>query len=99
MIKVFIGIDPGVTGGISSIELDANGKTVIQVHKMPTDLWGIQDLLQHLFTEACGEYYAEDPPMVVLEQVHASQQMGVSSAFTFGKCVGILEGILVSLHA
>ena len=77
---IYIGIDPGVSGGIAM--LWPHGPTAV---KMPDTE---QDLLRLL---QIGE-----PSVAVLERVHASPQMGCVSAFTFGAGYGRLRMALVS---
>jgi Holliday junction resolvasome RuvABC endonuclease subunit len=94
---IYIGIDPGVSGGIAA--LTDNGM-VIDAIKMPvTD----QDVL------AVTRFYSEradveGPCRAVLERVNAGvfggrktgQSMGVTSAFTFGTGVGRLRMALAA---
>lgn len=90
-----IGIDPGFGGGICALRTDLS---ILALEKMPVrrrlvsrrtvttlDLTAICKLLS-----LCG---MRD---VIVEKVHASPQMGVSSAFNFGRGFGALEGVLVA---
>lgn len=73
-----IGIDPGVNGGIAWI---SNGKACAE--KMPDTLQDLWELVRDIsMTEPCR---------AVLEAVSSSPQMGVVSAFTFGRGYGNLE--------
>lgn len=77
-----IGIDPGKAGGIAWIE---NGSP--QAIKMPDterDIWDIIATLENSNTFA------------LLECVRSSPQMGVKSAFTFGKNYGLVRMALVA---
>lgn len=81
----FLGADPGVGGGIAVITSwndEGGGSRVAHAWPMPvTD----RDLLELL---------RENAPTVklaVLEEVHSSPQMGVKSAFTFGREFGRLR--------
>ncbi len=90
---LFIGIDPGVSGALAFLGEDGR---VIAVHKMPDTE---RDILETLRLHT-------DPPRApkveqvraVLERVHSSPQMGVSSAFTFGKGYGGLRMALIALE-
>lgn len=81
---IYIGIDPGKSGGIAWIQ---DGKPCVE--KMPEtlkDLWEVIDIISN-----------EDVPMVAyIEQVSSSPQMGVKSAFTFGNGFGHLEMALTA---
>lgn len=89
-MKTFIGIDPGISGGIAEIRtFDGGIPDVIQAHPMPPTekdvfslIYGIQ-----LESEQC---------FALLEFVASSPQMGVKSAFTFGQGWGALRMGLVS---
>jgi len=90
---LFIGVDPGVTGGVSA--LDARG-TVTACFKMPDTLADLLGMLRSLHPPGA-------PCFAFLERVNAGvfgkpgQKMGVTSAFTFGKGLGALEmGLLAA---
>lgn len=79
--RTYIGIDPGVSGGIAGV--DEAGDVVFAV-KMPDTTLGLLTVLRARSARAIG----------LLEFVHATPQMGVRSAFTFGHGVGRLEAAL-----
>jgi len=82
-MKIIIGIDPGISGGIAWI---TDGKPCVE--KMPDTLQNLWELLRDIASEGdCHAY---------LEQVHSSPQMGVVSAFTFGNGFGRLEMALTA---
>lgn len=88
---VFIGIDPGVSGALAFMADDGR---VLGTHKMP-------DTERDLVEVVRLHTHAHTPTQVlaraVLERVHSSPQMGVASAFTFGKSYGALRMVLVAL--
>jgi hypothetical protein len=69
VVLVFLGIDPGVGGGIAC--LDEAGGVVFAVAMPESD----HDLFAYLDGRV---------GRAVLEKVHSSPQMGVASSFTFG---------------
>lgn len=73
-----IGIDPGKGGGIAAL-----GGDTIDVRKMPETVGDLVDRLREL---AVAGY-----TIAYLERVHSSPQMGVVSAFTFGRGLGNIE--------
>lgn len=80
-----IGIDPGVSGGLAAIDTLQTRRDGTKAFKMPDterDLWLLLADLQ--------------PGYALIEKVHASPQMGVTSAFTFGRGLGLLRGLLVA---
>ncbi len=80
----FIGIDPGLSGGIACVTVD--GRVEVAA-KMPVTERDVLDLLTTYALES----------MAVLEFVRSSPQMGCTSAFTFGRGYGGLRMALVSL--
>jgi len=81
---IYMGIDPGKSGGIASIE---NGVAI--AHKMPATEQDIYEQLKIISVSSTGCF-------CVIEKVHSSPQMGVTSAFTFGRGYG---GLLMALSA
>jgi hypothetical protein len=80
---VFYGIDPGVAGGIACI--DQAGEVLCAV-KMP----GTESDVFHVIQKPRGAT-PDEPRRAVLERVASSPQMGVVSAFTFGRGYGALR--------
>jgi Holliday junction resolvasome RuvABC endonuclease subunit len=89
--EIAIGVDPGANGGIAWITSD--GKACVE--KMPDtlqDLWElIRDITNHPRSSLDGRKYK-----AYIEQVSSSPQMGVVSAFSFGRGYGNLEMALTA---
>ena len=89
--EITIGVDPGANGGIAWI--DYNGKACVE--KMPDtlqDLWDlICDITSYPQSSIDGRNYK-----AYIEQVASSPQMGVVSAFSFGRGYGNLEMALTA---
>lgn len=79
----YLGIDPGVSGGIAIVD---EAGVVITVEKMPADAARLAMILGAVPTDT----------IACVEKVHSSPQMGVSSAFTFGNGYGRIEGVLAA---
>ncbi len=80
----YVGIDPGASGGIATIEGDQ-----VTAVRMPDTLDAVVSLLQHTL---------HGGTRVILESVHAIPGTGsTSSAFTFGRGFGELRGIVATL--
>lgn len=77
MIRL-IGIDPGKSGGIASFDFDG-----VRADPMPATVGDLIDYLRPLACAGTCKAY--------VERVHSSPQMGVVSAFTFGRGLGNLE--------
>ena len=84
-MKLYIGIDPGLSGGVAFIP--ASGEP--WAHKMPETDRDLIDLLR----DSTRDMEAR----AVIELVHSSPQMGVKSAFTFGEGYGRLQMALTAL--
>ena len=97
---IFIGIDPGLNGAIAFfdtekghlsvldmpvLEVQRNGKTKKEIS--PHGLASILTL------GACGW-----KPAAVLERVGAMPGQGVTSVFSFGRSVGLVEGVLAAYN-
>lgn len=80
----FVGIDPGKNGGIAVLDADGG---VVEARQMPGTERDLYDALAH----------AGDRAHAVLELVRASPQMGVVSAFTFGRGYGAIRMALLAL--
>jgi crossover junction endodeoxyribonuclease RuvC len=85
MSKLIIGIDPGKSGAIAVIWPDGEMcKTAARGDWTPADQ---VDWLLGYDLEGAVAY---------IEKVHSSPQMGVVSAFSFGKSLGFLLGVLTA---
>ena len=81
-----IGCDPGKAGGITIIADEG-----VSAISMPETVGDLVDTLRTI--KACNS----GPMVAYVEAVHSSPQMGVVSAFTFGRGLGNLEAALQSL--
>lgn len=88
--RSFLGIDPGVSGGLAVVRRLSGSITLTAVTDLASlttrDVWNW--LLRNCqpFTEC----------RAVLERVHAFPQQGVVSMFTFGRSYGFLQGLLTA---
>jgi len=80
-----LGIDPGKSGGIAWRDRDGNACAA----KMPDTVGDLVDKLIELSAAGARKAY--------IERVSSSPQMGVVSAFTFGRGVGQLEASCYAL--
>jgi hypothetical protein len=84
-----IGVDPGANGGVAWITSD--GKACVE--KMPDTLQDLWDLVVSISLEAGT---GGTGIRAYLESVSSSPQMGVVSAFSFGRGYGNLEMALTA---
>ena len=96
---MIIGIDPGITGAIyfgenhysDVVDMPIMAKTSGKGNQInPYELTSL--LIQPPIDRLTGIEAA------YLESVHAMPGQGVSSVFSFGKSVGIIEGVLAALN-
>ncbi len=83
---LYLGIDPGVNGGLAVLQRD--GRIRVRRQMPDTD----HDLIEAL--RAIGR----DRAVAVIERAQASRQMGVVSAFTYGRGFGALLMALAAAH-
>lgn len=81
---IYIGVDPGVGGGIAAI-VKSGG--ILDTFKMPTTDRELLTILKRLERRSS----VEGPAFGMLERVHSMPGQGHSGAFTFGKNVGALQ--------
>jgi hypothetical protein len=90
--RLYLGIDPGVSGGLAAI--DAEGRPVA-VTPMPDTEAEVYQFLCGVGATSLQENNAINV-VAVLEKVSASPQMGTVSAFTFGRGIGVLRMALIA---
>lgn len=88
-----LGIDPGLDGALA-LYWPVDGMLI--VHDTPT----IGDKKQRVVNaaEVAHILRANMPTVAILEEVHAFQKSGASSAFRFGESKGIIVGIVGALE-
>jgi len=94
-MRISLGIDPGLHGGIAA--LDTSG-AIVGLWLMPVaggevHAAGIADLLRSL---RCRDSH-QDIGQVCLEKVAAMPKQGVSSTFRFGTGWGMVRGVCAAL--
>ena len=85
--KWYMGIDPGMSGGIAVVSPIARCP-LPEAWKMPDTERDICELLAE---------YASLIQLALIERVHAMPKQGVSSTFKFGTNYGLLRGFLIAL--
>jgi|DEB0MinimDraft_3_1074331.scaffolds.fasta_scaffold01952_12 crossover junction endodeoxyribonuclease RuvC len=88
-----VGVDPGLTGAVSILWVDSGRVEVVDMPVMPrpsgkgnmvnyADMRDIEDLFVAGYKSA-----------VFIEDVHAMPGQGVTSVFSFGRSLGVIEGV------
>lgn len=86
MSAIIIGVDPGKQGAIAAIDTDGN------LH----DTWDIPVVDKRISAPLIADILVPLQPVAelcVIEDVHAMPKQGVTSMFTFGRGLGIVEGV------
>ena len=93
MSKIICGIDPGLKGGLGFVTLDGKVRDFVSMPVLKNGAKSVVDALgvAHLLR-------AYKPDYVAIEKVHAMPKQGVTSVFTFGRGLGIIEGVLAALQ-
>ena len=81
--SVFIGIDPGQSGGIAML-----GDCFPIAYKMPDTEADARELLHD---------WRDHVTSCFIEAVHSMPKQGVASSFKFGRSYGFLRGLLIGL--
>jgi crossover junction endodeoxyribonuclease RuvC len=92
--SMIVGIDPGIDGAIAVLVHHGD----VRIYDMPscTKDRGKGRQVDALALARLFMVLPEEPDMVVCEKVASTPQMGVTSAFSFGRSVGVVEGILAA---
>lgn len=83
---MFLGIDPGGSGGMAVVDLGGQPVTTFKFDKATErDIW-----------DALKDHSLGEVGLAVIERVNAMPKQGVSSTFKFGVSFGFLRGLLVA---
>lgn len=97
-IKYFIGIDPGLNGGLACLDQHGN---IIEKDVMPVIKIGTKTKLDicRLVSWIKGCMSEEFVRMIAIEEQRPMHKQGVTSTFSIGKGFGTIEGICAALNA
>lgn len=95
--KYFIGIDPGMSGGL--VCLDGAGN-IRKMCVMPVTKVGTKQKLdaKALVAWLRGCYTEEEVKVVAIEEQRAMHRQGVTSTFSTGRGYGLIEGVVSALE-
>ena len=89
-----MGIDPGLSGGIALLGTDS--ERLFRVWRMPTmEVGGKRHVNGALLADLVRENL---PHRVFVEAVGARPGQGVTSMFSFGRGLGVVEGVMAALQ-
>lgn len=88
------GIDPGVSGAIVMVSEPG----IVRAEDMPTiEIRGKRHIDAHRLVRLLRTGFPIQPDMVVLEHVQGVQGTGATSAFSFGRGFGLIEGAVAAI--
>jgi len=92
-MSVVVGVDPGKSGAIAMLRSD--GALIVGLYDMPV----VGPIISATLLDQIVHNYVDplaSPPygVAVIEDVHAMPKQGVSSSFSFGRSLGVAEGVL-----
>ena len=97
-MRYYLGIDPGISGALAV--LDEN-EDIVQIFDMPTlEVITGKSKKQRVNPQSIVselKLFKDQRIEALIEQVHAMPNQGVTSMFSFGRSLGILEGVLAGL--
>ena len=98
MTKLYLGVDPGISGGIGL--LDHDGKIVLaeRMPIMPSPVYGKHMVDGQRLYDTLNNATKNAMVACVIERVSAMPNQGVTSSFNFGVSYGIAAGILGALQ-
>lgn len=88
---IFLGIDPGASGGIAIIA--GNHVDAVAMPDTERDVWHkieAINIARDIGGAESGRFFA------IIEAVHSMPKQGVTSSFTFGRSYGFLRGCLIA---
>jgi Holliday junction resolvasome RuvABC endonuclease subunit len=89
---IYIGIDPGLSGAVATITPE--GGIGVYLYDTPTAETGKGTKRDYLIANMANILDHMVDPFCVIEAVHSMPKQGVASSFSFGRGLGIWEGIL-----
>jgi crossover junction endodeoxyribonuclease RuvC len=93
MSSVFLGIDPGVHGGLATVEItDGAAPVLVEAIDVPTVGTGAKERVD---VAAIRNFIGRHNPVhALIERAQAMPKQGASSGFKYGRAVGALEATI-----
>jgi len=90
--RIYVGIDPGASGGIAAIIHDKKDKVYLKGIWAWKDPDTASEIMHSFNTQDYGDVWVQ----ALIENVHAFPSDGRSSAFKFGMNLGMWKGLLAA---
>jgi len=95
---IYIGIDPGLSGAIAFLDVEKGHLSVVDMPTFEVQRNGKVKREVSPHGVAAVLSLSQNVSAVVLERVGAMPGQGVTSVFSFGRSVGVIEGVLAAEH-
>lgn len=94
---IFIGIDPGRSGGIALIDESIGEIRVMQMPMLGHEIDTVT-FKDFIYSTSPSRLTAHHSMLAGIEKVGAMPKQGVTSMFNFGFSTGMIHGMLATLH-
>ena len=90
----FLGVDPGIRGGLAIVSIDANGVAPLLVDAIDIPVAGVgaKERVDVLALRTWIEQHA--PQHALIERAQAMPKQGASSGFKYGRAIGAIEAVI-----
>jgi crossover junction endodeoxyribonuclease RuvC len=92
VLKVFIGVDPGLSGAVAF--LDGENYAVVDIPTMAKGTGTVKSEINANGLWALLDLHISLPPVAALERVNAMPGQGVASVFSLGDSFGVCRAVL-----
>ena len=90
----FLGVDPGIRGGLAIIAIDANSTAPRLVDTIDIPVTGV-GAKERVDVLAIRKWIAQHAPQhALIERAQAMPKQGASSGFKYGRAVGAIEAVI-----
>lgn len=95
---IYVGVDPGLKGAVAFLAPDGR-LSVVRMPLQTRNGKGEVDprQLTHAIRDTLQALGPTTPVEAAIERVHAMPKQGVTSSFSFGRSLGVVEGVLAAL--
>jgi hypothetical protein len=93
-MKLILGVDPGIHGGLSMVALFEDGAAPMLVDAIDIPVGGVGAKERVDVAAVRGFIVRHQPQHAIVERAQAMPKQGASSGFKYGRAVGSLEAVI-----
>jgi crossover junction endodeoxyribonuclease RuvC len=93
-MRIAVGVDPGITGGLAVVKLMESGPRLIDVGDIPTVGTGAKQRLDAIALQELLLRFG--PHVAFIERAGSMPRQGIASAFRYGRAVGAIESVIAA---